>query len=142
MINNPVSIGEIQIFFSSPVRERKPYLAKKFTIWSNDYISPLNRIALASVVLINIGDNILLKQITCIVKRIISSISTVSINLREKFLSFFYQWSKKFSIPLGCIRYINRNWDRQFSITNYNMDLIQQEKIICYNLNNKRRDKL
>ena len=69
MINNSVSIKEIQILFLSPVTERKPCLAKKFTIWS-----------------------------------------------------------KKFSISLGRIRYINRNWDRQFSITNYNIDLIPEEK--------------
>lgn len=117
--------------FSSPVGQLKSCFTGIFPLRGYNDISPLDWVFSTPWVFCDDRGNLVLNQVACIFRGIVSCICNYSIDLfiygLEAFLRFFGKLFEKLSIPLICRGYLNSERDRQFGIGDLEMDLVTEE---------------
>lgn len=117
--------------FFSPIGELKSCFAGIFPVFGNNNLSPLDWVFSTPWIFCDDRGNIILDQVACIFRGVISCICNYGIDLfiyfLEAFLRFFSEFFEKLSIPLISRGYLNSQRDREFGIGDLQMDLVAEE---------------
>lgn len=130
-VESAAEFESLSFGFSPPVAQLKSSFAGVFPILSDDDISSLYRVFSTPWVFCNYRGDIIFDQVAFVFCGVISCICDYGIDLfiypLEVFFGFFGEFFEEFSVPFISWGDFNREGDRQFCISDLEMDLVAKE---------------